>query len=165
MGLVALSKDLGLLGSKRLSHETMDPELQPNSVERRPQSPRRPVLDTPSSAVSSSADAIERGHASEQQGRVGAPSLAELVQMLKLMLCGDEATPQRSSSGWKVAAATTGRRRRGRSPVQGAGCAERQVVGCLLPCAVSEGGLDGHCGVKCTDRWRVRAAGRRLLQL
>ena len=70
VGLVALSKDLGQLGIKRLNHETMNPELQPNSVERRPKSSRRPTPNKASSTASSFAEACERGHDAEQQGRV-----------------------------------------------------------------------------------------------
>ena len=70
VGLVALSKDLGLLGIKRLNHETMNPELQPNSVERRPKSSRRPTPNKASSTASSFAEACEQGHDAEQQGRV-----------------------------------------------------------------------------------------------
>ena len=107
-GLVALSNDLGLFGSERLNHETMDPELQPNSVERRPKSPRRSASDMSSSTASSSTDACERGHGTEQQGRASAPSLADLVLVLKSILCGGDTTPQRSNCGWQVATATTG---------------------------------------------------------
>jgi hypothetical protein len=107
-GRVALSKDLDLLGSERLNHEAINPELKPSSVERRSQSPRRSAPDVSSSTAASSADACGRGHAAEQQGRVGAPSSAELVEVLRSMLCGDDATPQRSNSGWEVAPASTG---------------------------------------------------------
>ena len=44
-GRVALPKDLDLLGSERLNHEAINPELKPSSVERRSQSPRRSAPD------------------------------------------------------------------------------------------------------------------------
>ena len=107
-GRVALPKDLDLLGSERLNREAINPELQPSSVERRSQSPRRSAPDISSSTASSSADACGRGHDADQRVHVDAPSLAGLVPVLKSMLCGGDATPQRSNSGWYVAAATTG---------------------------------------------------------
>ena len=107
-GLVALSKDLGYDGSQRLNDEVINPELQPSSVERRQKSLRRSPSDASSSTASSSADAGEPGPDGQQRGRVAAPSTTELVEVLRSMLCGDDATPQRSGSGWKIAAATTG---------------------------------------------------------
>ena len=69
-GRVALPKDLDLLGSERLNREAINPELQPSSVERRPKSARRPTPNMASSTGSSFAEACERGHDAEQQGRV-----------------------------------------------------------------------------------------------
>ena len=69
-GRVALSKDLGYDGSQRLNDEANEPELQPSSVERRPKSARRPTPNMASSTGSSFAEACERGHDAEQQGRV-----------------------------------------------------------------------------------------------
>ena len=70
VGLVPLSKDLGRLGGERSNAETIKPELQPSSVERRPKSARRPTPNMASSTGSSFAEACERGHDAEQQGRV-----------------------------------------------------------------------------------------------
>ena len=70
VGLVPLSKDLGRLGGERSNAEAIKPELQPSSVERRPKSARRPTPNMASSTGSSFAEACERGHDAEQQGRV-----------------------------------------------------------------------------------------------
>ena len=82
-GRVALSKDLDLLGSERLNHEAINPELKPSSVERRSQSPRRSAPDVSSSTAASSADACGRGHADEQQGLdVRSEALPALINLL-----------------------------------------------------------------------------------
>ena len=60
-GRVALSTHLGLLGGERLNDEAAKLELQPSSVERRSQSPRRSATDISPSTASSSADACGRG--------------------------------------------------------------------------------------------------------
>lgn len=169
VGLVALSKDLGLLGIKRLNHETMNPELQPNSVERRPKSSRRPTPNKASSTASSFAEACERGHDAEQQGRVrvlsgGCSNIHHMCwPCARFWLCiGCYFSPR-------------GRDDRSRAPPTAARpsvCPSPDLwasflpsLGAFSPVQGSKGTFEGYCGVECADGWRARAAGLRLLQM
>ena len=106
--LWVLSKDFGLFGGARSGDETLNPELQPNDVERPSVSPRRLGLDASPITSEPVGEVGEWGRDCNQQGRAGSPSISELVEVLRCMLCGDETTPLRSDCGWELASATTG---------------------------------------------------------
>ena len=169
VGLVALSKDLGRLGGKRSNAEAIKPELQPSSVERRPKSARRPTPNRASSAASSFAEACERGHDAEQQGRVrvlsgGCSNIHRMCwPFARCWPCiGCYFSP------W-------GRGHRSRAPptaTRPSVCPSPDLWASFLPSpgvpsrlCRDPGSFDGHCGVECAGSWRVRAASQRRLQL
>ena len=106
--LSAVAKHVGLFSGERSADITTNVELTPDSVESSSELLRRSSSDPSSSTAQPSDDAADQGHDSGEQGQQSAPSEAELIEALRYMLCGDETTPRRSDSGWKVACATTG---------------------------------------------------------
>jgi hypothetical protein len=107
-GFLSVAKHLGLLLSERSASDSPNVEPHLHNVERRSEDPRRLPSQGTSNTIQSSDEADAAGRDVTDEGRTGSPSKAELVEVLRSMLVGDEASPRRSDCGWAIGPSTTG---------------------------------------------------------
>ena len=105
---VAVASNLGSCSGERSALEAAIAEPRVDSVERSSPAPRRLSSDGSSNTSQPSAEAEAPGRDLTNEGRAGSPSKAELVEVLRCMLVGDEAAPRRSNDGWMISRPSTG---------------------------------------------------------